>query len=164
VPIDVASALRIKGTIDAALAASRDDSPAAGVALIDAYGRIRAVCVDLVAGTEAETEFDRLYPIIEPLNEATVDRAYSRTLAGARVAAAGGRARVLLAQLAGWLGSWPNAEQLLDELIAALEQAEAEATEPAEKERLASLLEGLKGAGRQIAVGVVTAYLTRVHV
>ena len=63
----------------------------------------------------------------------------------------------------GWLGSWPSAEQLLSELVTALEQAEAEATEPIEKARLASLLEGLKGAGREIAVGVVTAYLTRVN-
>jgi hypothetical protein len=51
----------------------------------------------------------------------------------------------------------------LTELITALEAAEAEATEPVEKARLASVLEGLKGAGREVAIGVVTAYLTRVH-
>ena len=79
-------------------------------------------------------------------------------------ASGGDVARSTLAQLSGWLGSWPSAEQLLDELIVALETAEAETDDPAEKTRLRGALDTLRGAGREIAIGVVTSYLERVHV
>ena len=141
--------------IDAALDAT-PERPEAAPGLVEAYNRIRLVCLDLVLGTEAEAEFDGLYPELPPFPDGMV-------AAVGAAAAAGDRARLLLGGLAGWLASWPSAEQLLAELVAALEKAEVDATEP-EKERLAGLLQGLKGAGREIAVGVVTAYLTRVPV
>jgi hypothetical protein len=156
-PIEMAKALRIKGMIDGALAATPEDSPHAALGLVDTYNRLRLVCADLVKGTEAEPEFDGLYPQLPAVSDSTALSARASSIAG-------DRARVVLGGLAGWLAAWPSAEQLLDELVAALEEAEAGATEPEQKARLAGVLEGLRGAGREIAVGVVTAYLTRVHV
>ena len=157
VPIEIAKALRLKGAADSALAAAPKDGWAAAGGLLQTYGNIRTEAAALAEGTEAEAEFLRLFPSIPQLS--------GSQLRNVRVASiAGDRARVLLAALSGWLGSWPSAERLLEELIHALEVAEATADDPDEKARLAGVLAGLRGAGREIAIGVVTAYLTRVHV
>jgi hypothetical protein len=54
------------------------------------------------------------------------------------------------------LGSWPSADSLVDALAAAfVKAAEAEA-EPRKKQRLRTIGEGLAGAARDIAIGVLT--------
>jgi hypothetical protein len=125
-----------------------------------AYRNTREVCLKLVDGTDAATEFDTLFPLIEPI---PMPHSMGRgdTI---QMRAQGDQARLLLAQLAGWLGSWLSAEALLDELVRALEAAEVETDEPAARARLAGIREGLVGAGRQIAINVVSEYLKRVNV
>ena len=156
-PFEIAQVLRIKGIVDAAVAQAPADPFTATPGLIQTYLRVRSLCAEMVTGTDAAAEFDRLFPVIEAANDTSVNTIETLTFS-----ARGDSARSLLAQLGGWLGSWPSADQLLEELIHALEAAEARA-EGAEKARLAGLLEGLRGAGREIAIGVVTAYLERVH-
>ncbi len=119
---------------------------------METYNRILGACTSLVAGTPVEAEFARLFQPLGYLSPVSSQFA---------VQIAGGRARSLLAQLSGWLWSWPSAEVLLDQLVTALETAEAVAEEPAEKARLRGLIDGLKGAGREIAVQIVSAYLVR---
>ena len=158
-PFELEQALRLKGMVDAVVsAAPTEPSVTAAGALVETYRSTRNVCLKLVAGTEVEDEFEALFPLIAPLGNIHALRDQIE------IAAASDRARILLAQLAGWLGSWPSAEQLLDELVTALEAAEVQADGPAEKARLASIREGLLGAGRQIAINVVSEYLKHVHV
>jgi hypothetical protein len=156
-PFELSQVLRVKGMIDAVIAQAPADPYTATPALVDAYLNARAVCRGFVAGTDVEHEFDRLFPEFSPLHEHELG---SNPLT---VSARGDRARLLLTGLAGWLAAWPSAEVLLAELITALETAEAQTDEPEQKARLAGLLEGLRGAGRQIAVNVVSHYLERVH-
>lgn len=156
--LDIAAVIRLKGAIDALI----EQAPAEGrprlvaaPAVVDAYLTMRRRCSELVAGSEVETEFHDLFPEVAPLQ---VVHGFSDTY---QVGLAVDRARLLLGQLSGWLGSFPSAEALLADLIAALEQAEALSDEPAERERLAGVLSGLRGAGRQIAIDVIAAYLSR---
>lgn len=153
--IQLAEVIRLKGMIDGVLETA-GEGPMAAPVLVDTYLTLRQRCAELVSGTEVETEFRNLFPEIESaphVSSYTGDRPYLDALAR--------RARGLLGGLAGWLDSFPSAEALLDELIAALDRAEAEAEEPEEKERLAGLLTGLRGAGRQVAIEVIAAYLSR---
>src|SRR5437763_13381851 len=135
-PFDLSQALRIKGMLDAVIKAAPEDPLTATQALVEAYRSTREVCLHLVADTDVAAEFQALFPLIEP--EPPPDRRRDPIA----TAAAGERARLLLAQLSGWLGSWPSAEALLDELVTALESAEAQTDEPKEKARLAGIREG----------------------
>jgi hypothetical protein len=161
--LDLAGVIRIKGAIDRALevqlAPSRPSNPGFGAwvgakTLVQTYKRAHALCVDLVEDTDVEIEFLDIFPT-DAIEQVVGSENVESELAGDVV-------RLLLAQLSGWLGSWPSAEQLLNELITALEQAEATSTDPDEKSRLRAALDTLTGAGRDIAVGVVTGYLQRV--
>ncbi len=154
-PLELAKVIRLKGLVDAAVAASPPDPLTATPVLIETYNRARTESAELVAGMEAEDEFRRLFPLLGGHSSIVSDPI--------NAAVEGDRARSLLAQLCGWLSSWPSAERLLAELVTALEAAEAQADEPAEKARLRGLIDGPKGAGRDIAVSVVSAYLERVH-
>ena len=154
VPLEIQQVLRLKGTIDAALAAAAKDLTA-GPSLVETYNRTRGIVRSMVVGFEAELEFELLFAPVQPMPDGLLNQPLV-------AAAETERARGLLAQLSGWLGSWPSAEVLLDELIVALEVAEAQA-EPEEKTRLRGLIDGLRGAGRDIAVDVIAAYLGRVH-
>lgn len=154
---DLAQALRMKGMIDAVVREAPADPLTATPALVEAYRNTRSVCLALVAGTEVEQEFNALFPLVAPVAVPT-----AMSVDPIKLGAEGDQARLLLVQLAGWLGSWPSAEQLLAELTTALEAAEAEATEPEEKARFRDMLDGLKGAGRQVAIEVIAAYLARV--
>jgi hypothetical protein len=144
--------------IDAVLDEAPKDPLTATPALVEAYRSTRGICADLVTGTEAAAEFQRLFPDVPPV---PIEEMHS--IAGIdpiSAKAQGDRAKLLLAGLSGWLGSWPSADELLRELITALETAEASA-EGAERERLRGVLDGLRGAGRDIAVAVISAYLNR---
>jgi hypothetical protein len=158
--LDMAQIIRLKGTADAVLNRSSEKSAPAAVALTHTYLAIRSRCLQAVTGTDAENEFKQLFPLVDPVQEEEA-RFGSDAF---RLAAKAERARLLLAQLAGWLGAWPSAEALLAELITAVESAEAQAEEPAQKARLKALVEGLKGAGRDVAISVVAAYLARVPI
>ena len=153
-PFDLAQALRMKGMIDRAL---RDapDSVTGVPGLTQAYMNARKVCLGLVSDTDVQDEFEALFPEVEVLEAAVT---HNPMMLGA----AGERARLLLAALGGWLASWPSAEQLLAELTTALETAEARTDEPEQKARFRNTLEGLEGAGRQVAIDVIAAYLARV--
>jgi hypothetical protein len=154
---DLAQALRMKGMIDAVVREAPADPLTAAPALNEAYRNTRTVCLDLVTGTDVEQEFNALFPFIGPVAAPS-----TMGIDPIELAAKGDQARLLLAQLAGWLGSWPSADALLAELTTALEAAEAQTDEPDEKARLRNTLDGLRGAGRQIAIEVIAAYLARV--
>ncbi len=153
--LDMAEVLRLKGTIDAVVAVAPKDPFTATPALVETYVSARQRCLELVTGSDIEVEFRELFPEIE-----NVDRVNSMS-DPVLLATTGDRARLLLAKLGGWLGSLPSAEALLSDLITAIEHAEATTEVPEERERLASLLRGLRGAGRQIAIDVIAAYLAR---
>lgn len=155
-PLDLTQVLRIKGTIDATLAQAPADPLTATPGLVDTYLKTRARCAKLVAGTEAEAEFAELFPEVQ---QASI-RGLSQGFDPIRLSAQGDEAKLRLAALSGWLGSWPSADELLKELTLALEEAEATA-EGEDQARLRGILDGLRGAGRDVAVAVITAHLER---
>jgi len=57
------------------------------------------------------------------------------------------------------LGTWPTAENVLAELVAALSKAADEEAEPERKTRLRSTAEALSGFARDVAVAVVAKYV-----
>jgi hypothetical protein len=69
VAFDLAQALRMKGMIDAVIANAPKDPFTATPALMDMYLNARAVCLGLVAGTDTEAEFVRLFPEFGPVYE-----------------------------------------------------------------------------------------------
>jgi hypothetical protein len=59
------------------------------------------------------------------------------------------------------VGMWPTPETALDRMLAALEQIEATSDDPDERSRAARFRDGLLGAGRDLAVEVIAATITR---
>jgi hypothetical protein len=59
------------------------------------------------------------------------------------------------------VGMWPTPETALDRMLAALEQIEATSDDPAKRGRARQLRDGLLGAGRDLAVEVIAATITR---
>lgn len=57
------------------------------------------------------------------------------------------------------LGTWPTAESVLAELVAALRTAADEEVEPGQKTRLQSAAEALSGFARDVGVAVVAKYV-----
>jgi DNA-binding MarR family transcriptional regulator len=57
------------------------------------------------------------------------------------------------------LGSWPSPESLLDQLVQAFNEAAEQETEPERKSRLRGVAEGLGGAGRTVALDLLSALI-----
>ena len=62
VSLEISQVIRIKGSIDQALAATDNAGTGSARALTEAYQRFRLLCEGLVAGTEAEAEFGIAIP------------------------------------------------------------------------------------------------------
>jgi hypothetical protein len=60
------------------------------------------------------------------------------------------------------LGSWPSANELLDQLVGALSAAADAESEPERKSRLRGAADALAGMARDIAVNVISARLGRI--
>jgi hypothetical protein len=56
------------------------------------------------------------------------------------------------------IGTWPSPESLVDQLARALAEAAERETEPERKTKLRAAAEGIAGAGRSIALELVTAF------
>lgn len=54
------------------------------------------------------------------------------------------------------LGTWPTSASVIDGLVAALERAAENASEPEQGSRFRSIADGLSGFARDVAIGVVT--------
>jgi hypothetical protein len=57
------------------------------------------------------------------------------------------------------LGTWPKPDSLVDAIADAYERAAEDEQEPEKKTRLRAVADGLRGAVRDIAVGVITKQL-----
>jgi hypothetical protein len=57
------------------------------------------------------------------------------------------------------LGTWPKPDSLVDAIAGAYERAAEDEQEPEERNRLRAVADGLRGAVRDIAVGVITKQL-----
>jgi cation transport regulator ChaC len=58
------------------------------------------------------------------------------------------------------VGQWPSPATYIERLLQALEQQEATSTDVEEKSNLRRAIEGLRGVGRDVLVGVATNVLT----
>jgi hypothetical protein len=56
------------------------------------------------------------------------------------------------------VGGWPSAESLADQLARAFEEAADREADPERKSALRAIAEGLLGAGRTVAVDLLSAY------